>query len=116
VGRHAQLRTEDPFRLGVQILNEVNRPPPPGGRTSNRQGEPIRNRGSALRRPRPAGLKSVVTERYGEPSAVPEVGLPFMQKGIAFLWYDTPHPACSVIGSTFQTDLGFSIGVPGRER
>jgi hypothetical protein len=53
----------------------------------------------------PASLKAALTERYGEPSAVPEVGLPMMQKGLAFFWYDLAHGRCQSIQSDVQADL-----------
>jgi hypothetical protein len=53
----------------------------------------------------PAGLQSALTERYGPPSEIGEVGLPFMQTGLAFHWWDVKNPYCAPIDFSYQTDL-----------
>lgn len=53
----------------------------------------------------PNQLKQLLTERYGEPKVVTEVGLPMMQKGVAFMWTDFADGSCGPISFDFQTDL-----------
>ncbi|WP_146287645.1 hypothetical protein [Gemmobacter aquaticus] len=51
-----------------------------------------------------AQLKAALTDRYGEPGKIEEVGLPMMQKGLAFSWMQQGHERCSVIETTIRPD------------
>lgn len=53
----------------------------------------------------PGGVKAALVERYGAPSSVQEVQLPYMEKGIALLWAKVEHPRCGPIEKSSQPDI-----------
>lgn len=53
----------------------------------------------------PAGLRASLAERYGEPGEILEVNLPFMQKGLGFIWRDQQHERCTMNDFDLQPDI-----------
>lgn len=53
----------------------------------------------------PLGLKATLAERYGEPNSIAETSLPFMAKGLTWVWRDASDRSCNEISFDFQQGL-----------
>lgn len=53
----------------------------------------------------PVALKATLVERYGEPTKVEEIQLPFMKVGVGWYWLDVANERCRAIDFETQADL-----------